>query len=674
MRNQTQSNPSLRGPHHAGSTACSRPGPVKWAAPLLALLLTLLSWHAPGMGLFPKGSVSAQSSARVELYPPDTSQFPDLVVPAVVHDPAGNLVSGLSAADITVLENGSRLPAEIVEEERRGVTFAVVINDGAALGARDHDGRTRYELISETLQIWAMQGARSEEDEYGLFTPGQGGASGSEPSSHLLLSAWLEAFNAYRPTLTSIPLTLDTINAAIDALPAPAASTAGLAPERVILWITPLPEGVVLDELPSLAQRLKEAGIHLFIWSASPPSAFESPGASVLNDLALSTGGQYFPFSGPEALPDLETYLAPLRSFYRVHYHSAVISPGDQTLALEVKMPDGGDLTSDTQSFVVNVAPPNPMLVSPPVAIRRTAPAGSAHPLENLQPVSQSIRILVEFPDKNPRPLTATRLYVDGKVAGENLAEPFDQFTWDLSAYTTSGVHRLKVEAVDDLGFSKESVETPVQITIVLPEPGLIDKIRASLSPAAWVGVALVAAMLVTGAAAGARRLIRKIRLARQKRRSEKPAVKGNRPASLPESRAFPAGSRPAHRPVLDGKPLAHLAPLDEAGLPLPGPAIAITGREITLGREASQASMALDSPTVDGLHARLRLGPDGAYTLYDLGSVAGTWVNYTLIPPEGVKLGHGDLIHVGRLAFRFEYQEPERLPKPTIRPYNEGA
>jgi len=37
-----------------------------------------------------------------------------------------------------------------------------------------------------------------------------------------------------------------------------------------------------------------------------------------------------------------------------------------------------------------------------------------------------------------------------------------------------------------------------------------------------------------------------------------------------------------------------------------------------------------------------------------DLGSEAGTWVNYAPVSAEGSQLRHGDLLHIGRVAFRF--------------------
>jgi DEAD/DEAH box helicase domain-containing protein len=55
-------------------------------------------------------------------------------------------------------------------------------------------------------------------------------------------------------------------------------------------------------------------------------------------------------------------------------------------------------------------------------------------------------------------------------------------------------------------------------------------------------------------------------------------------------------------------------------------------------------------------------------------GSVAGTWVNYMLVPTTGTRLEHGDLIHIGRVGFRFSLREPQRVRKPVIMIEEPGA
>lgn len=92
----------------------------------------------------------------------------------------------------------------------------------------------------------------------------------------------------------------------------------------------------------------------------------------------------------------------------------------------------------------------------------------------------------------------------------------------------------------------------------------------------------------------------------------------------------------------------------------------------MTFGSDPRQATCVLDSPTVSALHARLTHTAEGEFILADAGSVAGTWVNYTPASSVGVRLMHGDLIHIGRVTLRFELKTKGETRKITVTPYDE--
>jgi hypothetical protein len=110
----------------------------------------------------------------------------------------------------------------------------------------------------------------------------------------------------------------------------------------------------------------------------------------------------------------------------------------------------------------------------------------------------------------------------------------------------------------------------------------------------------------------------------------------------------------------------AYLEPLETVASASPDPLnrIALTAAEITLGRDPTQATITLNDPSVTDLHARLRKTADGGFIIQDEGSVAGTWVNYDPVAPEGTKLQHGDMIHIGRVGLCLTYSDANRIPK----------
>ncbi|MRR28891.1 FHA domain-containing protein [bacterium] len=101
-----------------------------------------------------------------------------------------------------------------------------------------------------------------------------------------------------------------------------------------------------------------------------------------------------------------------------------------------------------------------------------------------------------------------------------------------------------------------------------------------------------------------------------------------------------------------------------------PASAIPLSRRETKLGSDPQAVTYKISSPTVSPLHARILQTAEGGFLIQDSGSLAGTWVNYSPVPAQGLILHHGDLVQIGRVAFRFELANPpeERQPHVTNR------
>jgi len=433
-----------------------------------------------------------------------------------------------------------------------------------------------------------------------------------------------------------------------------------------VLYITSIPAAGDIPVLQNLTQRAVAEHIRVHIWIVASKDFFSKPGATALKDLAIQTGGQYFPFSGDEPLPSPENYLAPLRHAYRLEYSSSILTSGGHTLTVQVNL-NGETVTSAALPFELDVQPPNPILLAPPEQIVRTAPDERTTAASSFLPTQQPISIIIEFPDGRTRSLVRTALYVDGVLADENTAEPFDQFTWDLSGYATSGQHILTVEAVDNFGLSKVSLGLPVLVTVVRPQVGLLPWLsRNSL----WVALG---AILFAGGGLGAILI-----LGRVKKRRSTTDGRGSRvvvpvPARdrdpLTQSVQTGGGKRglrlPWTRPAKSTE--AYLVRLKDDGQPITAPSIPITIPEMTFGSDPTQATRILDDPSVSPLHARLK-EEHGEYILSDEKSTAGTWVNYEqLTTPR--RLQHGDVLHIGRFSYRFMQRKPPERPTPQVTP-----
>jgi hypothetical protein len=610
----------------------------KFLAVLLSIYLlfvVLISAHA-----------QSQSTVRVSLYSLQTGSFPTITSGLDVFDSAGTVVTGLESDAITLLEDNQPRPLKALEEVQTGVEFALALDPSPAFAYQDINAVSRFTKIVQVIKDWAATHADTLGDDLSLV-PTYGVLS-----THLSTTkTFVDALAAYQPDLPSISPTLDTLARALDAVSEPTPQ-AGM--KRSILFVTSPTPVDAIPTLQNLTERAASQHIRVNVWIVASTDFFSTSGATALKDLAIQTGGQVVTFSYEEPLPGLEMYLAPLRHTYRLTYVSGILTPGRHTLTVQAVL-DGETNSSEAVPFEINIQPPNPILVAPPEQIVRNASDDRTLPTPAFLPNQQNIEIIVEFPDGRTRPLVRTTLLVDGQKAAENTSEPFDAFTWDLSGYVTSGQHVLSVEAVDSFGLSKVSLGVPVLITIVKPRFGLLPFLaRNSL----WI---TISAILFAGAVLGAI-----LAGGRIKRRS-RPAIRRSQVDPLTQPVDSESGRHnlrlPWKHPVK--QPDAYLVRLKDDGQPVTAPPIPISTSEMTFGSDPLKATRILDDPSVSPLHARLR-EENGEYILSDEKSTAGTWVNYeALVVPR--HLQHGDVLHIGRLSYRFMLRNAPEESVPTI-------
>jgi hypothetical protein len=198
----------------------------------------------------------------------------------------------------------------------------------------------------------------------------------------------------------------------------------------------------------------------------------------------------------------------------------------------------------------------------------------------------------------------------------------------------------------------------PVLVTIVRPQFGLLPWLSRNSQ---WV--ALGAIFFAGGG------LVVILSRSRRKNRRKTPSGRNARLDPLtqpvhPERRrtGLHLGWKPAVK-----QSEAYLVRLKDDGQPVTAPPIPISTAEVIFGSDPIQATYILDDPSVSPLHARLK-EKGGQYFLSDEKSVAGTWVNYEqLTAPRSLR--HGDVIHFGRLSYRFMLRTPPELLTLSVTP-----
>jgi hypothetical protein len=625
----------------------------------------LLGWSLPVRA-------QAQRQAEVDLYPTDASAFPVISTFMDVFDASGRFVSGLKPEQVTILEDGQPLQVQKLSEMVVPAQIAVAINPGPPLGVRDTQGIPRFQGIVKALNAWAQALPSNTPDDLSLVT------TAGPIISHASAKDWQVSLSAYQPDFRATLPNLQSLSVAIDTV-AVAAPRVGM--KRAVFFITPHMDDPNIDTLVQpLIQRAVQNRVHVFVWFTDTDLYAATTSAAAFNNLAIQTGGAYFSATGTQPYPDPDSYFAPLRRVYSLQYSSMATTGGSHSYVVEVKS-QAGDIKSAEQPFTVDIQPPNPMFVSPPLQIVRRPPDNDPYNDKVLLPESQKLDVIIEFPDGHNRPLVRTTLYVDGQVVAENKAAPFDTFTWDLSGYTVSGEHKIIVEAVDDLNLSKTSMEIPVTITVIQPPHGLAAlfgryRDNITLGAVAFAGVVLLLILFF------GRFRMAYIRAQTSRQAQADPLTQEVMPAveepitgtekKLPRRRRGSAASNVKTQRVEARASLRRLIqdPLAAPGQtfkPAPVSPILLTEKEITFGTDPVQSTHVLDDPSLAPRHARITQTGDGNYLVADAGSIAGTWVNFEPVGKEGHQLQHGDVVNFGQLAFRFELKDPPASVEPKI-------
>ena len=604
-------------------------------------------------------AVRAQDAARAELSNIETDSFPTITALLDVYDAQGRFASGMDAASVTILEDSQPRPLTDLTEQDVGVQLVVAINPGPPMDTRDALGISRYDRIVEALRLWAEARPAENADDMSLV------ATVGPLTVNTTANEWRNSLVSFQPDARAAIPSLQSLSFALDIAEA---QTSQPGMKRSILFLTPhLPDQATVDTLETLAQRASLSGVHVNVWLIDSEKYFVHFSANALKSLALQTGGDYFAFSGVELIPDPELYFAHLRRVYALKYDSRLTTAGNHLLAARVQLGEL-ELISPEQTFALDVQPPNPMLVSPPAQIVRQPPADDPYNTEKLLPLEQTIEILVEFPDGHSRPLTRTALLVNGQAVAENTSAPFNLFIWDVSECMLSREYSLQVEVEDSLGLSKTSLGAPVTVTVVQPQTGILAFLGRNSSALTIGAVALAGILLGSILLIGGRKGLFSFAARRKKRQAHFDPV--TQPVSIVAEQATSKKRKSQPRWARREKKIsapAYLVRLNGGDKPAMGKPIPLTGSEMTFGGDPVKATYVLDDPSISPLHARLRLLEENVYVISDQDSVAGTWVNLQQTDRAGMKLQHGDVIHLGQLRYRFELESPPEERNPQI-------
>ena len=597
-----------------------RPAKIRW--PLVALLL---------LGIWINHSwVSAQAGVLVRVSNPSTDRFPSISLSLTIADESGRHIPDLSPQNFVVIEDGEAINVDAVEERTVGTQQIFILNTSRGMRGRDAFGLTRYDYVRSALIEWwgKEEAAIIGMDDLNLMTVD--GNLVMHASSTAQLASTL---NAYEPEFEEELASFDLL---LEALELSAEPTTRRGKPSFIFFITPLIAEPQEFPLASSIAWAKDNGITIYPILVGPEELVEYPQVDNLALLAETTGGELIFFDENVGFNALADRILTRRKVYEIEYTSKANTSGSHNL--QVRITSGRiDVISEPISFPINIATPEPIFIQPPGRIIRET-QDPALPFESIPPTSINLEILVTFPDGYPRDIVSSQLIIDDQPVVANSEPPFDFFEWDLSGYTQTGTHEIKVLVEDSLGLQGSSQPLTITVEVNTPPRGF-DPLDSDLGILLTI-LGIVAIAGVSGASIVA--LVRRRRLRTS--------------AGAQDTRGRTDQRQPIRLFRRTDRTLAEATLEPVSGLTFP---ITLIGTDLVLGRDASISAAHIDDPSVSALHARLIRLASGDYLIRDQGSVAGTWVNYQPVPDRGKILQHGDLIHLGRVALRFQLPDP---------------
>jgi hypothetical protein len=604
----------------------------------LAWILLSLSLVLSALQLSP---VRAADQRRIDVSAINTTGYPQVSFAFWPFDTDGNFITTVSTSGLHVFENDTEVKVTDLQMIEPGAHIVLAVNEGSTLG-NSYAGKTRFASMMEVWTAWAADQSITTVDDFTLVN------NDSTVADQLTTpSQWVDAIAAYNPDFKAATANMNCLTLALDKL-----STFTDAKTKVLFLITPLPGKNQLTALLDMAANVVKEDVSLYIWLVGPQSFKSEEGTSVLLQMAQATGGSLLIFSGAETLPSIASYLEPLRFEYQAVYTTSLRESGTYTVAVQIDQTDFQG-SSEKVNFDLKALAPNPILLAPPSTITRTWEQDSDTKKWSLVPTLQTIDFILEFPDGHTRLLKSAKLIVDGNAVAENTAEPFTEFKWDLTPYTESGTHMIRVAVVDVAGLTASTIELPVSITVKDKPLGVIGRFFKEIDPQTFGVVAFL--VLV---AAGLIYLFLKLRLRAPAAKSGKRSARQTIPTG--EANAGPTDTRPQSR----GEPPARLRYLGGGESDLPKETvIEMTYKGLLIGSDSAHCGIAFAAPTLSPVHAEIFVDSAKNFLIADRGSAAGTWVNYDPASSQGTRLENGDIIHLGACDFRFEITGAKAKP-----------
>ena len=568
-----------------------------------------------------------ESSQKVVIEDLDTREFPKLTLKFKI--PGGlEQNTSLAASQVTIIENDKQIAVDSLTSEYVGVHFGLVINPERTLVLTYPSGYSNYDRMLAAMRELGSDLTPVTGDIYSLFI---------NPDIHYdqleNYTEWKNALEGYKENQRQMNSSLQSLEDAIRILTSSPATK-----ETVLVYMTPYIEPTEIPALTALINQAGEAGIPVHIWMTASSIVIGTAYQTDLQAVCQTWGGSLTILSGSQPPPNPRDYLKGKGYRYTVSWQSEIRSGSTQQISLRLSPPGGAVLTSAVSDVALEVLPTSLSFNNLPEQLTVTTRSDDL-----IEPTELPIQALIEFPDGFPREVLSTSLYANGSLVQQREAAPFGDFLLDLSNYRDQSKLSLQLTLKDALGFEARSEIKDIEL--IWSDLAANESKTLVSNPWLWLSLGLAALGLLAI-------IIIPTRL--KKRTAKTPSAKPAAPTALVEPESF-----------VPMKTFGSLIKLDRDNTPCAEKPLLLLKEVTLIGKDPQLANLVLSDEALEPLHAEIHAFPDGRTRLTDFHTIAGTYVNFKAVDTKGLEIHHGDILHFGRLSYRFN--SPSRVTSPKI-------
>jgi len=566
-----------------------------------------------------------ESTPRVVIEELDSREFPKLTLSFSI--PGGlQENTSLTANQVSVIENDQQIAVDSLTSEYVGVHFVLVINPERTLVLTYPSGYSNYDRMLTAMRELGSDISPVAGDVYSLFI---------NPDIRYdqlkNYTEWKSALEGYKENQRQMNSSLQSFIDAVRLL-----SSGPVNRETVLVYMTPYVEPAEMPALTALIEQAGKAGIPVHVWMTAAPIVIGSAYQTDLQAVCQTWGGSLTILSGSQIPPNPRDYLKGKGYRYTASWQSEVRSGSTQQISLRLTPPGGPVLTSAVSEVTLEVLPTRITFSNLPEQLTVTLQSE-----ERIEPAELAVQAVIEFPDGFPREVLKTSLFANGALVQQREDAPFGDFVIELSDFRDQTRVSLQLTLEDALGFETRSEMKTIELTWFDPAANQPKPLTSNVW--LWIGLGVVALCLLA------------VIFVPTKLRKKSTNPESAEPAA-PAAKLEPE----SHVPV---KTYGSLIKLDRDNTPSAEKPLLLV-KEITLiGKDPQLANIVLSDEALEPLHAEIHAFSDGRTRLTDFHTIAGTYVNFKAVDTKGIEIHHGDILHFGRLSYRFN--SPTRVTSP---------